>query len=159
MDTWAVKTPWGRFGVRIADGRITRLVFPGPGVNLKRPNGHMPPVFRRLTRQLNDYLAGKQPRFDLPVDLSSGTAFQQSVWRAMARIPYGQVVTYGELARTVRRPTAARAVGGACGRNPVPVIIPCHRVIGSDGQLTGFSAQGGLRIKERLLGLEGVPVA
>ncbi len=149
-----IRTDWGRFGVRFADGRITRLWFPGDGPRAPALNGQAGAVGRALTKQLNAYLAGRLRNFDLPIDLSDGTAFQQSVWRAMARISYGKVKRYSDLARAIRRPKAARAVGGACGRNPVPVIIPCHRVIGA-GSLGGFGARGGLALKRRLLDLEG----
>jgi methylated-DNA-[protein]-cysteine S-methyltransferase len=90
------------------------------------------------------------------VDLSSGTAFQRKVWRALTKIPYGQTRSYAWVARAIGAPKALRAVGTACGANPVPLIIPCHRVIASDGSLGGFG--GGLRLKRRLLRLEGVTV-
>ena len=102
-------------------------------------------------RQLREYFAGKRRAFDLPLNLS-GTEFQVSVLRALLEIPYGETVSYGEIAKRIGRPRAVRAVGAANGRNPLPVVVPCHRVIGSTGDLTGFG--GGLDTKEALLRLE-----
>lgn len=101
--------------------------------------------------QLTEYFAGRRQRFEVPL-APRGTAFQQAVWTALREIPYGTTVAYGELARRLGRPGAARAVGAANAANPVPILIPCHRVIGSRGKLTGFG--GGLAIKESLLALE-----
>ena len=102
-------------------------------------------------RQLREYFAGKRREFDLPLQLS-GTEFQVSVLKALQEIPYGETVSYGEIARRIGRPKAVRAVGAANGRNPLPIVVPCHRVIGSTGDLTGFG--GGLDTKEALLRLE-----
>jgi methylated-DNA-[protein]-cysteine S-methyltransferase len=102
-------------------------------------------------RQLREYFAGERRGFDLPLNLS-GTEFQVSVLRALLEIPYGETVSYGEIAKRIGRPRAVRAVGAANGRNPLPVVVPCHRVIGSTGDLTGFG--GGLDTKEALLRLE-----
>lgn len=104
-------------------------------------------------RQLNDYFRGSLRGFTCSLDLQ-GTSFQQACWQALREIPYGATCTYGELARKVGRPAAFRAVGQANHRNPVAIIVPCHRVVGSDGTLTGYG--GGLEIKEKLLRLEGV---
>ncbi len=101
--------------------------------------------------QLQEYFAGKRREFDLPLRLT-GTEFQVSVLRALQEIPYGETVSYGEIARRIGRPRAVRAVGAANGRNPIPIVVPCHRVIGSTGDLTGFG--GGLDTKEALLRLE-----
>lgn len=103
-------------------------------------------------RQLEEYWAGERRTFTLDMDLR-GTPFQVGVWRCLQQIPYGQVVSYSELARRSGRPEAVRAVGTAVGRNPLPIIIPCHRVMGKNGNLTGF--QGGLSWKARMLRLEG----
>lgn len=102
-------------------------------------------------RQLRDYFAGKRKVFDLPLQLS-GTEFQVSVLQALQEVPYGETVSYGDIAHRIGRPRAVRAVGAANGRNPIPIVIPCHRVIGSTGDLTGFG--GGLDTKEALLRLE-----
>ena len=108
---------------------------------------------RRVRDQLARYFAGEAVRFDVPLDLSAGTAFQRAVWRACARIPYGDTRSYGELARLAGRPGAARAAGGAMHANPLPIIVPCHRVIRSDGSLGGFGL--GISLKKKLLRLEG----
>lgn len=111
----------------------------------------------RVAKQLREYLAGKRERFDVPVDLSWVTPFRRAVLEECARIPRGQVATYAELARRVGRPKASRAVGNTMRTNPIPIVIPCHRVVGSDGSLTGFG--GGLDMKRRLLALEGAALA
>ncbi len=111
------------------------------------------PVLVEAERQLAAYFAGERDTFDLPLDFC-GTAFQRKVWQALLTIPFGETRSYGEIARQIGRPTAARAVGAANGRNPISIIAPCHRVLGSNGALTGFA--GGLEAKRHLLGLEGV---
>lgn len=107
--------------------------------------------------QVLDYFAGRRTHFDLPLDLSHGTAFQQAVWRALLGIGRGRTTRYGELAAQIGQPRAVRAVGAAVGRNPISVVVPCHRVIGADGSLTGYA--GGLARKARLLALEGAAFA
>lgn len=108
-------------------------------------------AFDEAARQLRDYFAGKLRAFDLVLS-PSGTSFQQAVWKAVAAIPYGQKRTYAELAQQLGRPNAARAVGAANAANPIPIIIPCHRVVGSNGALTGYL--GGIEMKQKLLHLE-----
>lgn len=103
--------------------------------------------------QLRAYFSGSLRHFDLPLDLSTGTPFQQSVWHALLRIPCGQIQSYGDLAKQIDKPHAVRAVGGAVGRNPVSIIVPCHRILGAGGQLTGYA--GGVWRKQALLKLEG----
>jgi len=110
----------------------------------------------RVVSQLEAYFAGQRQSFDLPL-APVGTSFQQQVWQALWDIPYGETTTYGELARRVNRPTAPRAVGAANGRNPISIVVPCHRVLGSKGALTGYG--GGLEAKGRLLALEGVTLS
>lgn len=114
------------------------------------------PVLRQAAAELDAYFAGQRHRFELPLDLGHGTAFQQAVWQALLAIPSGQTTSYGELARRIGRPRAVRALGAAVGRNPVSIIVPCHRVIGADGSLTGYA--GGLARKTTLLQLEGVGI-
>ena len=109
------------------------------------------PVLLEAERQLNDYFAGKLRKFSLRFDFA-GTEFQKEVWRALAAIPFGETRSYGEIARQIGRPKAVRAVGAANGRNPISIIVPCHRVIGSNGKLTGFA--GGLETKAFLLKTE-----
>lgn len=110
------------------------------------------PVLRQARRELSEYAAGRRKKFEVPFELH-GTCFQCEVWRALFEIPWGETRTYGEIARALGRPGAARAVGAAAGRNPLPVIVPCHRLIAAGGGLGGFS--GGLEVKKRLLALEG----
>lgn len=102
--------------------------------------------------QLDEYFQAKREKFDLPLSVS-GTPFQQDVWSALQQIPFGQTVSYSQIANRIGRPRAVRAVGAANGANPIPIVIPCHRVIGANGSLTGFG--GGLPNKELLLELEG----
>jgi methylated-DNA-[protein]-cysteine S-methyltransferase len=120
---------------------------------------------RAATAQLAEYFAGERQSFDLPL-APAGTAFQRQVWNALRRIPFGATATYGDIARAVGKPAASRAIGGANHKNPIAIIIPCHRVIGADGSMTGYG--GGLPRKRRLLALEsrvagtgqlGLPVA
>ncbi len=111
--------------------------------------GH--PVLVETRRQLTEYFAGRRQRFSITLDFQ-GTAFQKSVWQALLTIPFGETRSYGDIARQLGNPKAVRAVGAANGKNPVSIIAPCHRVIGSTGKLTGFA--GGLEIKAHLLSLE-----
>ena len=109
------------------------------------------PVIAATIRQLDEYFAGRRTAFDLPLD-PVGTDFQRDVWRALLTIPYAETRSYADIARAIGRPRATRAVGAANGRNPLPIVTPCHRVIGSNGRLTGFG--GGLPNKQLLLALE-----
>lgn len=129
--------------VSFMDG--TRAVVPAEGWS------ENPGALAEARRQLREYFAGKRREFSLPL-APEGTPFQQRVWRELVEIPYGVTISYGELARRLRRPKASRAVGAANGRNPLPIVIPCHRVIGASGDLTGFG--GGLHLKVGLLSLE-----
>jgi methylated-DNA-[protein]-cysteine S-methyltransferase len=113
------------------------------------------PVLQSTAALLQSYFAGERPTFDVPLDLSAGTAFQQSVWQALLAIPTGQSQSYGGLATQLNKPKAVRAVGAAVGRNPVSIIVPCHRILGAGGQLTGYA--GGLWRKQALLELEEHP--
>ena len=110
------------------------------------------PVLREAARQLDDYFAGRRADFDMPLDLSHGTDFQQAVWQALLHIPPGATTSYGTLSATIGKPAAVRAVGAAVGRNPISIVVPCHRVVGGDGSLTGYA--GGLHRKTHLLALE-----
>ena len=121
-----------------------------------RPAGHNASRTDGASRQLSEYLTGERRDFDLPIDWSGLREFQKQVLQLVAAVPYGQRTTYGELARRIGRPRAARAVGRANGSNPMPLVIPCHRVLGSDGGLHGYGAPGGLETKAWLLNLEGI---
>jgi len=110
------------------------------------------PVLLEAERQLGEYFAGERTEFSLELDFA-GTQFQRRVWSALLTIPYGETRSYGQIARQIGSPEAVRAVGAANGKNPISIIAPCHRVVGSDGKLTGFA--GGLETKAQLLALEG----
>jgi methylated-DNA-[protein]-cysteine S-methyltransferase len=129
---------------------LTRLFFPGHAGRLDEDR-HDPEPFANAIAQLEEYFAGRRRRFALALDLQ-GTPFQQSVWAQLAAIPHGETRAYGELARAIGRPDRARAVGAAVGRTPVPIIVPCHRAVGANGDLTGYL--GGLPLKRTLLDLE-----
>ena len=113
-------------------------------------------ILSATKKQLEQYFAGKRTAFDLPLDLE-GTDFQQLAWRALCRIPFGKTISYGDQAKNIKKPKAFRAVGSANGKNPIPIIVPCHRVVAGDGSLGGYSL--GLKMKKQLLALEGVSEA
>lgn len=121
-----------------------------PWAGRATPGSH--PLLERAVAQLTAYFAGERRGFDLPLNLRTGTPFQQAVWQALQAIPWGHTATYLSVATAIGRPSAVRAVGGAIGRNPIGIIVPCHRVVGSDGRLTGYT--GGLERKCALLSLE-----
>ena len=153
MPLWSVyESPLGPLTLLSEDGRLTGIRFPGPGGPDVAPEQHAPEALAGATEQLEQYFAGEREAFDLPLTLH-GTEFQRSVWNLLLQIPYGSTTTYGTLAAELGRPDRVRAVGGAVGRTPVPIVVPCHRVIGADGSLTGYG--GGLDRKAALLGLEG----
>jgi methylated-DNA-[protein]-cysteine S-methyltransferase len=148
-----MQSPVGRLLLVGTDGGLTCIGFPeGKGARQPDPAWNADASrFREATRQLEAYFAGDLHQFDLPL-LPEGTPFQCAVWTALRDIPYATTVSYAEIARRIGKPQALRAVGAANGKNPLPIVIPCHRVIGSDGRLTGYG--GGLHIKEALLELE-----
>ncbi len=146
-------SPIGELTLFARDGRLVGVHFP-PGVPPAHSAEGTDPVLEAAATQLREYFAGARTGFDLPLALD-GTAFQREAWLALADIPYGQTVSYGEQARRLGRPDAVRAVGAANGANPIPIVLPCHRVVGADGSLTGFG--GGLEAKRRLLDLERGP--
>lgn len=142
-----IETPIGPLHAAFdEEGRLAELGF------RESTGGFTPGRLDDLTTQLTEYFSGKRKSFDFPL-APKGTAFQLAVWNALLEIPYGDTTTYAELARRIGRPSAVRAVGAANGANPIPVIIPCHRVIGSNGTLTGYG--GGIERKQWLLALEG----
>ncbi|GEB47774.1 MULTISPECIES: methylated-DNA--[protein]-cysteine S-methyltransferase [Streptomyces] len=154
-------SPLGPLTLVAADGLLCGLYMEGQRhrpaqqtFGAPAPAGAAP--FREAAEQLAAYFAGELREFDLPLALE-GTAFQRTVWRELCRVPYGSTVTYGQLAERIRSPGSARAVGLANGRNPVGIVVPCHRVVGASGSLTGYG--GGLERKRRLLGLEGAGAA
>ena len=149
MSTRAIKTPIGPLTLEADENAVTAIRFSAGGAQ------DASPLLDAAEAQLREYFAGARRTFDLPL-APHGTAFQQRVWTASRTIPYGETRTYGELAAAIDSPNASRAVGMANHRNPIPIIIPCHRVIGATGTLTGYA--GGLEIKRRLLALEGINI-
>jgi methylated-DNA-[protein]-cysteine S-methyltransferase len=158
------QTEWGWIELAASDNGIISIVLPGSG-RTERRNGHKTAdhsgasamamaLLNQAKQQVVEYLDGQRREFSLPVDLSQGTAFQRRVWRAILRIPYGRVRSYQWVAEKVGGKQYARAVGMALGSNPVPIVVPCHRIIAHDGSLGGFGC--GLPMKRRLLRLEGV---
>lgn len=149
-----VESPLGPLTLVAGDEGLIHLRFPSQEGPV--PEGVAGDAVNRILdlteEQLAEYFLGRRRRFDLPLN-PTGTEFQLSVWWGLAEIPYGETLSYGELARQVGRPRAVRAVGAANGANPLPILLPCHRVIGADGSLTGFG--GGLPAKLSLLELEG----
>lgn len=153
--TRTIDSPVGPLFLAASDAGLHAVEFaehrhPVPRGDDWREGTH--PVLDATAQQLGDYFAGTRRAFDLPF-AARGTPFQQQVWAALTRIPYGATASYIELARMVDKPSASRAVGAANGRNPLSIVVPCHRVIGASGALTGFG--GGLPTKEFLLTLEG----
>jgi methylated-DNA-[protein]-cysteine S-methyltransferase len=148
-----VDSPVGPLTLVSRDGRLTSLTMDGQTHAVAPPPGcrRDDDAFADVADQLDEYFAGRRTRFDVPLDLA-GTAFQRAVWDQLCAIPYGRTISYGELARRVGNPKAARAVGTANGHNPVALIVPCHRVIAADGGIGGYG--GGTDRKELLLELE-----
>jgi len=156
-----LKTPIGELLIASSDKNLVRIILPKEGAsdlfsrlkkdfpraNLIRDAGKN----QKACQELLEYFHGARTSFTVPLDLR-GTEFQQSVWKAVARVPYGKTSSYGEIARKIGKPKACRAVGNANRANPIPIVIPCHRILGSDGSLTGFG--GGIHLKEKLLNLE-----
>lgn len=153
----AVETPIGPLLVAGGKDAVTHVCLPNTSMaGLGTTDGPLPAPLRRAVAQLDEYFEGRRRRFEL--DLAPrGTAFQVAVWQALADIPYGETITYRELADRVGRPGAFRAVGQANGANPLPIVFPCHRVVAAGGRLGGYG--GGLDVKRRLLALEGSPFA
>ena len=150
MEEYVMQSPVGPLRLRQEGDTIVGLYFGGTV-----SEGEPPTALLGETRmQLSQYFAGKRKNFDLPLRFG-GTAFQHAVWEALRDIPYGESRTYGQIAAAIGRPRAVRAVGRAIGSNPISILVPCHRVIGKDGTLTGFG--GGLAVKEQLLKGEGIP--
>ena len=149
-------TPIGTLRLVGNERHLERLDLPNaaahePDAEWRETRRALPAALRAGKRQLMEYLNGTRRDFELPL-APDGTAFQRRVWEELRRIPYGETISYGELAHRIGKPTASRAVGAANGRNPLAIVVPCHRVIGADGTLTGYG--GGLPTKQALLALE-----
>ncbi len=143
-------SPLGEVLVEARDGVVVKVLFSPFEVPAHAPTPD-DPLLQQTVRELDEYFAGQRRDFEVPVG-PPGTPFQQAVWAELRRVPYGETATYGELAQRLGSPGAVRAVGSANGRNPVAVIVPCHRVIGSDGNLRGYA--GGVERKTALLAIE-----
>ncbi|MRG61460.1 methylated-DNA--[protein]-cysteine S-methyltransferase [Agromyces sp. CFH 90414] len=154
-----IDSPIGRLEIRSDGEAVTALTIERGG---SLPHDDLPdrscPVLETATAQLEEYFAGARTSFDLPVRLT-GTPFQQAVWAELARLGWGEAISYGALAAAVGRPGAARAIGGAVGANPVPIIVGCHRVLAGDGRITGYSGGEGVPTKQWLLGHEAIGFA
>jgi len=152
-----VNSPIGRLEITALNDKIVGLEIERAG---RLPRESSPEkgstVLRQATKQLAEYFAGKRRTFDLPLSLA-GTEFQNSVWNTLMTIPFGDVRSYGDVGMSTGRATAGRAVGGAVGANPIPIIVPCHRVLASDGRITGYSGGNGIPTKVWLLDHEGIP--
>lgn len=148
------KSPLGTLTLESDGEALTRIRLPEEDYEIDETVERVrkPSLFKNAATQLKEYFAGARPAFDLPLN-PAGTEFQKRVWNELAKIPHGETISYTELAERVGRPGSHRAVGAANGRNPLPIVIPCHRVIGKDGKLTGYA--GGLEAKQKLLELEG----
>lgn len=155
MDRMTIDTPVGPILIEGDESGVS-LIEIGTSESATtgaQPEGSTPVA--RAARQLQAYFAGERCDFSVPLS-PKGTEFQRRVWHELERIPYGRTISYGELAKRVGNPNASRAVGAANGANPLPIVVPCHRVIGANGTLTGFGA--GIDVKAKLLEIEGVPV-
>ena len=155
-----LESPCGRLTLAGDDDAIVALQwFAHPEAEAEARGWRAAPEFHprldQAVEQLEDYFRGRRKHFDIPVN-PRGSAFQRRAWLSLATIGYGETISYQEQARRMGRPTAARAVGGANARNPISIILPCHRVVGKGGALTGYG--GGLEIKQRLLELEGIRI-
>ena len=147
---WHFESPIGTLTLAETDGAISHMVFGSD----KRLNGYElkeTPLIKKGEKQLKEYFAGKRKEFDLPL-VFEGTDFQKSCWKALQTIPYGKTCSYKDIAMKIKNEKACRAVGGANNKNPIAIIVPCHRVIGANGSLVGFG--GGLKTKQFLLDLE-----
>jgi len=145
--------PWGLLHIEEKDDALTIVRYLRPEERPEYPLSEKTPLLREACAQLDAYFAGRLRRFSLPIS-PMGTAFQRRVWEELCRIEWGRTRSYGEIARSAGSPRGARAVGMACNRNPLLLVVPCHRVVGADGSLVGFGE--GLELKRRLLELERV---
>jgi methylated-DNA-[protein]-cysteine S-methyltransferase len=150
--TMPYESPIGRLVLECDGDRLIGIWLPHERRHARNDADDVPPVLKETASQLDEYFAGERTDFDVRMEMD-GTDFQREVWTELTRIPYGETISYGELARRVGRPSAPRAVGQANGRNPIPVIVPCHRVLASNG-IGGYG--GGLKVKRQLLAVEGV---
>jgi methylated-DNA-[protein]-cysteine S-methyltransferase len=147
------KSPVGLIRVTESNGKVTSIDL---AVSGSKETTSANPTLLQAKKEINSYFVGTLTKFTMPVDLTKGTPFQRAVWKEISKIKFGQVKTYADIARAIGKPLAARAVGGAVGSNPIPLVIGCHRVLGSSGKITGYSGGKGLPTKRILLKLEGI---
>lgn len=152
MQTISLQTPVGTLWISEENQALCQVAFHEP-VNVRYQST---PLLTQAAQQLTEYFDGRRTHFKLPLTLTHGTPFQQQVWQQLLTIPYGELWHYQQLAEAINNPQAVRAVGQANRRNPLPIVVPCHRVIGKNGQLTGYMGTQGLAIKAHLLQLEGI---
>ena len=156
-NTLIVSSPFGKLTLVASEKGLVAIDVRNnskQGVNAK--NQAAQAILMKTKKQLEQYFAGQRTSFDVALDLA-GTEFQVQAWRALCRIPFGKTISYGQQAASIKKPKAFRAVGSANGKNPIPIIVPCHRVVAGDGSLGGYSL--GLKMKKQLLALEGVSEA
>jgi len=150
-----IKSPLGKLKLVASANALVGVLWGGEGPDRRRLDAEKlekhHPVLTEAERQLSEYFAGTRTQFELPLE-PRGTEFQKKVWRSLRRIPFGTTKSYAEIARAIGSPRACRAVGAANSKNPLPIVVPCHRVVGANGALTGFG--GGLETKAKLLALE-----
>jgi len=147
------KSPIGLIRVFESNGKVTSIDL---AVSGSKETSSTSPMLVQAKKEIDSYFSGTLTKFTMPVDLTKGTPFQRAVWKEISKIKFGEVKTYADIARAIGKPLAARAVGGAVGSNPVPLVIGCHRVLGSSGKITGYSGGKGLPTKRVLLKLEGI---
>lgn len=154
QDTFiAFKSPIGLIRVFETDGKVSAIDIAVTGVKVK-PSSSV--LLNQAQKELEQYFSGSLTKFTFPLNIVKGTQFQRAVWKEINKIKFGQVKSYADIAKAIGKPLAARAVGGAVGSNPIPLVIGCHRVIGSSGKITGYSGGKGLVTKRILLELEGI---
>lgn len=151
-----IDSPIGRIGLVVSPAGVAKVLFESDGIDAERERIGAEAVIPLAAHQLEEYFAGRRREFTVPLDYRFATGFREGVLRELARVPFGQTTTYRDLASKVGNPKAVRAVGGACAHNPLPLLVPCHRVLRADGTLGGY--RGGSETKRFLLGLEGIDV-
>ena len=147
------KSPIGLVRVYESNGKVTSIDL---ALSRAKESSSTNPTLVQAKKEIDSYFAGTLTKFTMPVDFTKGTPFQRAVWKEINKIKFGQVKTYADIAKAIGKPLAARAVGGAVGSNPIPLVIGCHRVLGSNGKITGYSGGKGIPTKRILLKLEGI---
>lgn len=152
----AINTPIGPIGLVVSDAGVAKVLLASDGIDQERERIGERAEVPLAARQLEEYFAGRRHEFTVPLDFRFASGFRAGVLAELAKVPFGTTTTYGQLARAVGNPNAVRAVGGACANNPLPILVPCHRVLRADGALGGY--RGGAELKRHLLAMEGIHV-